>query len=132
MDDLDRIKKKMMEDIIKEASAGAKEWPGEPVELDDSTFQDFIRSYGLVVVDCWAPWCGPCRMVAPVIEALSKELRGKVAFGKLNTDNNQRTAMNFSIYAIPTLLVFKDGELVDKIVGALPKEQVMAQLKNYM
>lgn len=132
MDDLERIKKKMMEDIMKDASTGDKSWPGEPVDLDDRSFQAFVKDYGIVVIDCWAPWCGPCRMVAPVVDALSKELKGRVAFGKLNTDDNQRTAMNFNIYAIPTLLVFKDGELVDKIVGALPKEQIMAQLKKYM
>lgn len=132
MDDVEKIKKKMMEDIMKEASTGAKSWPGKPVELSDETFKEFVSKYNLAVIDCWAPWCGPCRMVAPVIDALSKELDGKVAFGKLNTDNNQRTAMNFNIYAIPTLLVFKNGELVDKVVGALPKEQIMAQLKKYM
>jgi thioredoxin 1 len=74
------------------------------------------------VVDLWAPWCGPCRMVAPVIEELSAEFAGKISFGKLNTDENQRLAMTYGITAIPTILLFARGQLVEKVVGAYPKQ----------
>ncbi|MGI5961994.1 MAG: thioredoxin, partial [Methanomassiliicoccaceae archaeon] len=117
MDELERIREKKMQEM-----AARNDWPSEPVNVNDDNINDFIRRYGLALVDCWAPWCGPCRMMSPVIDALAKDLQGKVAFAKLNTDENQRTAMRYTIEAIPTLLVFKDGELVDRWVGARPKE----------
>lgn len=96
-------------------------------EITDSTFKSSIAN-GLVLVDCWAEWCGPCRMVAPVLEDLSKEYSGKVTIKKLNVDDNQQTAQDLGIQSIPTLLLFKDGKLIDKVIGALPK----AQLKNFL
>lgn len=107
-------------------------WPSEPVSLTDADFDAFVTKYPLVVVDCWAPWCGPCRMVAPVVEALAKEMTGKVAFGKLNTDENPKTPTKFNINAIPTLLIYKGGKLADRIVGAMPKEQLANQIKRYL
>jgi len=131
MDEVEKIKKKMMEEIA--AGARSREsWPDHPVEVTDVNFQDFVNAYDIAVIDCWAPWCGPCRMIAPVIEELSKELKGKVAFGKLNTDENQSTAMKFNIYAIPTLLIFKGGKLVDQMVGAFPKDHIKQKLAPYL
>jgi thioredoxin 1 len=129
MDELERIREKKRQEL--EAEAGA-DWPGEPVNVTDGNFNDFIKRYGVALVDCWAPWCGPCRMMSPVIDGMAKDLKGKVAFGKLNTDENQRTAMRFSIEAIPTLLVFKDGELVDRWVGARPKEDLTRRLQAFL
>ena len=94
------------------------------MEVTDATFNDFIKKYPLVVVDCWAPWCGPCRMMSPVIDGLAKDMEGKVAFGKLNTDQNPKTSMRFQIEAIPTLLVFKDGEMAERLVGSRPKDDL--------
>jgi thioredoxin 1 len=106
--------------------------PDTPVKVEDSTFDSFLSKYPLILVDCWAPWCGPCRLVGPVIDALAKEYKGKVAFGKLNTDENPGTSGRFDIMAIPTLLVFKNGKPVDQIVGAVPKQRIEDTLKKYM
>jgi len=103
--------------------------PDRPVEIKDADFEETIKKYNNVVVDCWAPWCGPCRMVGPVIEELAKEMQGKIVFGKLNVDENPMTSTNFQIMSIPTLLVFKDGNLVDKFIGAYPKEELKKKLE---
>ncbi len=96
--------------------------PDAPVKVDDSSFDSFVSKYPLILVDCWAPWCGPCRLVSPVIDALAK----------LNTDENPGTSGRFDIMAIPTLLVFKNGKPVDQIVGAVPKARIENTLKKYM
>lgn len=132
MDEVEKIKKKMMDEMMEEASEDGGSWPSSPVNLTDQDFEKFVTDYELSVIDCWAPWCGPCKMVAPIVDDLTEELQGKVAFGKLNTDNNQATARKFDIRAIPTLLVFKEGEMVDRLVGALPKGQIMQNLKQHM
>lgn len=106
--------------------------PDAPVKVDDSSFDSFISQYPVILVDCWAPWCGPCRIVGPVIDALAKEYSGKVAFGKLNTDENPSTSGRFDIMAIPTMLIFKNGKQVDQIVGAVPKGRIEDTLKRYL
>lgn len=126
MDELEQIRERKRQEIA--ASSGA-DWPSEPVNVNDGNINDFVKRYDVVLVDCWAPWCGPCRMLAPVIDALAKDMQGKVAFAKLNTDENQKTAMRYTIEAIPTLLVFKDGELADRWVGARPKEDLARRLQ---
>ena len=125
MDELEQIRERKRQEI---AAASGADWPSEPVIVNDGSIDDFVKRYDVVLVDCWAPWCGPCRMVGPVIDALAKDMQGKVAFGKLNTDENQKTAMRYTIEAIPTLLVFKDGELADRWVGARPKEDLARRL----
>jgi len=124
-DELEMIRRKKMEDL----KSGAK-WPTAPVALTDSDFETFVAKYPAVVIDCWAPWCGPCRMVAPVVEELAKEMSGTVAFGKLNTDENASIPNKYRISAIPTLLVFKQGKMVDRIVGAQPKEMLAGKIKK--
>ncbi len=95
--------------------------------LTDKTFEEFVRSNPVAVVDFWAAWCAPCRFLSPVIEELARE-HNAVAFGKLNVDENRATPMRFGIMSIPTLLYFKDGKLVDKTVGALPKGAIEKRL----
>jgi len=104
----------------------------EPVDLTDATFLETVTKHSNVVVDCWAPWCGPCRFVSPIIEELARDYAGKILFGKLNVDENQRVAMEYGIMSIPTLLVFKDGKLVDRIVGAMPKKMLEARIRRYL
>ncbi len=103
-----------------------------PVKVTDSDFDSFVSQHSLILVDCWAPWCGPCRLVSPIIDGLAKEYTGKVAFGKLNTDENPGTSGRFGIMAIPTLLIFKNGKQVDQIVGAVPKARIEETLRKYM
>jgi thioredoxin 1 len=100
-------------------------------EITSDVFKDEVLESDIpVVVDFWAPWCGPCRMVAPVLEDISKKMNGKIKFVKLNTDENQKTAMDYQIMAIPSLLIFKDGQEVDRIVGFVPQEKLEVDLNK--
>ena len=109
-----------------------EKWPSTPVNVTDGGFQDFVKKYPRTIVDCWAPWCAPCRMLSPVIEELAGVYIERVAFGKLNTDDNQQTAMSFGIMSIPTLLFFKNGELVDKSIGVPPRPTLEAKINAFM
>jgi len=103
------------------------------VEGNDFNFeQEVLKSDTLVLVDFWAPWCGPCRMVAPVIEQLANEYEGKLKVVKLNTDENQNTAITYGIRSIPTLGIFKDGQVVDAVIGAVPKKYLEDKIKPYL
>ena len=95
-------------------------------ELNESNFDSFVESNKIAIIDCWAPWCGPCRRMGPIVEELAHDLEGKAGVAKLNTDENQAIAIRFNINAIPTLLVFKDQVLVDSLVGLRPKEDILA------
>ena len=105
----------------------------KPAETSDATFKDEVLENDLpVLVDFWAPWCGPCRMVAPVVEELAEEYDGKVSFYKLNTDDNPQVATTYGIRSIPTLLVFKGGEPVGQIVGFRPKGDLKKRLDEVL
>jgi len=106
------------------------EYPGTPVEVGDADLDELVKSYPAVVVDCWAPWCGPCRAMGPTIDELAREMRGKVMFAKLNTDDNEQMAARFKIMAIPTLLFFKDGQLAERSTGLFPKKNLESMLKK--
>jgi thioredoxin 1 len=101
----------------------------KPIEIDDSNFDQMVLQAKIpVLVDLWAPWCAPCRMVAPVVEELASEYEGRVSFAKLNVDHNPRTASRYGIMSIPTLLIFKDGKPVSNIVGFRPKAELKRSL----
>ena len=100
------------------------------IEVNDSSFKDEVGS-GLTLVDFWAPWCGPCKMIAPILEELAPEVEGKANIAKLNVDDNQATASEYEVMSIPTLILFKDGEPVDKVVGFQPKEQLSALIEKH-
>jgi thioredoxin 1 len=128
MDDLEKIRQQRLEQIKK--GLEAKAFPDAPIHVTDADFNEFISKYPITVIDCWAEWCGPCRKLIPIIDALAREYQGNIVFGKLNTDENRATASNFKITAIPTLLVFKDGNAAGQIVGALQKEQLVERLNK--
>ncbi len=100
--------------------------------LDSSSFDKFTQQNAAVVIDIWAPWCGPCRMVSPIIDRLSETYKGKVAFGKLNSDDNSDKAGALGIMSIPTLLFYRQGKLVDRIVGAYPEETISEHVKHLL
>jgi len=125
-DELQRIRERKLEEM-RRSFTPRPERPGPGPEkmvtvLDDRQFPRAVQDTPFLVVDLWAPWCGPCRMVAPVIEELSAEFAGKISFAKLNTDENPRIAANYGITAIPTILLFAKGRLVERIIGAYPKQ----------
>ncbi|MEX2220897.1 MAG: thioredoxin TrxC [Candidatus Rokuibacteriota bacterium] len=104
---------------------------GKPQPVTDASFaQDVERSPVPVLVDAWAPWCGPCHMIAPIIDQLATELAGRVRVVKLNVDDNPRTAARFDLRSIPTLLVLKDGREIDRLVGVQPKQEIMRRLET--
>lgn len=104
-----------------------------PATLLDSNFQKEILDHkGVAFVDFWAPWCGPCRMVGPIIEELAVDYADRVKVGKLNVDDNQKTARDFGVMSIPTMVIFKDGKEVDRIVGAMPKQAIADRLDKWI
>jgi len=136
--EIEQIRARKLREMEEQATAmKARTSTGEalidhPVTVTDKTFVETVRKYPLVVVDCWAPWCGPCRLIAPAIDELAKEYAGRVVFGKLNVDENPRIATEYAIMAIPTLFIFKCGDPVDVIQGALPKPYLEAKIKEWL
>lgn len=103
----------------------------EILHLNDANFDSTVKSSQKLVVDCWAAWCGPCKMLAPTFEALAKDYNGKVAFAKLDTDESPKTAMALGIHSIPTLIFFKDGKQVERLTGAHPRANIEAIIKKH-
>jgi len=130
--EMQSLREKKLVELMRRTRAqlqSGEKYNGKPIILSDATFSSEISKYPVMVVDFWAVWCGPCRTVAPIIEQLAKEYSGRVAFGKLNVDENPLTSSEFQVESIPTLLIFRDGEPVDGIIGAAPKYEIESKLK---
>ena len=112
-------------------TAATGEQDSKPVFVTDQTFErEVLQTRGRpVLVDLWAPWCGPCRMIGPIMEQLAAESQGRYRIAKLNVDENPQTASRFQIASIPTMLIFKDGKLIDRLIGAQPKEAIAERLQ---
>ncbi len=103
------------------------------IEFTDANFEaEVIASTEPVLVDFWAPWCGPCKMIAPIVAEISTEYSGKIKVGKVNTDDNKQVAATYGVMSIPTLMIFKDGEVVERIIGAQPKEKVTDKIDSVL
>ena len=134
MDDLEKLKENKLKDAMKRIKKEEKttEWPKRPMEVNDSNFNEVVQRYPLAVVDCWADWCAPCRMIAPVLESLANDYFGKIVFGKLNVDANPRITGQYNIMSIPTLLIFKNGKIVDQAIGAMPRQMLEEKIIKHL
>jgi thioredoxin 1 len=134
-EEIERINRKKFEEMLRmrgKRNAQNIQIGEKPIVLSDSNFSSEVSRHSLMVVDFWAPWCGPCRMVAPIIEELANDYAGKVSFGKLNVDDNPITANQFKVQSIPTILIFKNGQVVDGVLGAVPKSFLESKIKPYL
>ena len=129
--ELKRVREKKLRRLT-ELKEKEQEMIVEPVHVTDSNFNEIVNKHSLALIDCWAPWCGPCLALAPTIEKLTEEYAGKVLIGKLNVDKNLKTAERFQIFSIPTMLIMKNGKEVDRIVGLVPKNHVDAVLRKHL
>ncbi len=128
--EIERIKERKMremEEEIKATKGSGKEGLGaidQPLTMGDNNFVETVRKYPVVVVDCWAPWCGPCKMIAPILNEIAKDYKGKLIVAKLNIDDNSKIPQQYGVRGIPTLMIFKDGEVEATKVGALSKSEL--------
>ncbi|MEM5871993.1 MAG: thioredoxin [Candidatus Aenigmatarchaeota archaeon] len=102
------------------------------IQLSDSNLTEFLQKNKLVLIDFYADWCGPCQALSPIIEELEKEMKGKVAFGKINVENSEKSAAKYGIMAVPTMIIFKSGKLVDRFEGLMPKEMIKKRLEKFL
>lgn len=130
-EELRRIKEKKLEELMR-FEEEEKEITATPVNITDSNFSSTVSKHPLALIDCWAVWCGPCLAIAPAIEELAKDYEGKALVGRLNVDENPKTARDFQIFSIPTLLIIKDGKEVDRIVGLVPKRHIESYLRKHL
>ena len=132
MDDpeLAAIRARKLQELLSAPKPAAAELSG-PVTITDATFDAEVRRPGMIIVDFWAEWCGPCHRVAPILEQVAKAHAGVLRLGKLNIDENPRTTSRFQVMSIPTMLLFKDGKLVDGIIGAVPRPQIEAVVTRW-
>jgi thioredoxin 1 len=129
MDEVERIKKEKLEKMMgKTRSTVAR----KPVEVTEHNFNEFITEKKYAVIDCWAAWCMPCKIIAPSIEKIAEDYGDSVSVGKLDVDGNRKIAMKFGIMSIPTVLFFKDGRLVDNLIGAVPQHVLVEKLQHVM
>lgn len=141
-EDLDKIMKRKIKSFVDKNNSNnvlnsgyntqRNPYPSVPITIHDYDFKELVAKYPILIVDFWAAWCGPCRMISPVIEQLSAELAGKVVFGKLNVDENPYVSNAFGIQSIPTIIIFRNGKSVDRIIGTMTKSQLLSKISSYI
>ena len=104
----------------------------KPIVLTDYNFTESVKNHRVLIVDFWASWCGPCKMVSPVIDQLSAELAGKAVFGKINVDDNPRVSSAFGIQSIPTIIIFKNAQAIDRVIGAMTRTQLISKISPHI
>jgi len=104
----------------------------KPIVLTDYNFTESVKKHRVLIVDFWASWCGPCKMVSPVIDQLSAELAGKAVFGKINVDDNPRVSSAFGIQSIPTIIIFKNAQAIDRVIGAMTRTQLISKISPHI
>jgi thioredoxin 1 len=127
-EELERVREKKLAELKEKK----QEMNNEPVHVTDSNFNEITRKHPLVLIDFWAAWCGPCQALAPTIEELAKEYAGRILVGKLDVDENPQTAECFQVFSIPTMLIMKNGEETDRIVGCVQKKYIEAALRKHL
>jgi thioredoxin 1 len=131
LDELEKIRQKKLKELLTQPEKKMSDFSG-PIKGSDDNFNKIINSNPLVLVDFWAEWCGPCKMVSPAIDAFAKDHPGKILVLKINVDECPQTASRFGIMSIPTISIFKDGKVVDSIVGAVPKTVLESRFSKYL
>lgn len=136
--ELDRIRKRKLEEMLERTSGRKGETEptsrhlSKPIDLTDDTFTRFVKDNSVAVIDFWASWCEPCRLVSPIIDEIAGDYVDRIKFGKLNVDQNPKVSAQFSVMSIPTILVFKNGHLVDRIVGAMPRDRLEPSITRHL
>jgi len=130
--ELEQIRTRRMQEMMTKMKKKDESGEHNLTTLDDAHFDETIQKHPLMLIDCWAEWCGPCRIIAPVIDELAREYGDRLVVGKLNVNENPDTAMRFGIMSIPTLLIMKNGREVNRIIGAVPKHIIEEKLKKYL
>ena len=124
-DEIARIREKRMQELKEKMAQPPK---ASVAHVDETHFVEFIRTNRYAVVDFWAEWCGPCQRVGPIMDELAQEFAGKVSFAKVNTDDNHKLSMEYNITAIPAIMIFANGQLVDRLIGAYPKDTIKQKI----
>jgi len=130
--ELKQIRQRKMQELTEEMDRKKEGGGNSPITLNDAHFNEEVKKHPLMLIDCWAEWCGPCQMIAPVIDELAQEHSDKLVIAKLNVDENPQTAAQFGVVSIPTLLIMKNGVEADRIIGAVPKHLIEEKLKKHM
>ena len=130
--ELEQIRTRKKQELLTKMKKNDENVGIGPITLDDAHFNEAVQKYSLMLIDCWADWCSPCRMVSPVIDELAQDYDERLVVGKLNVDENPETAMRFGVMSIPTLLIMKNGKEVDRIIGAVPKHFIEEKLKKHL
>lgn len=130
-EEFERIKKRRFKELLRRSLSGrGGSSKAKIIDINDLTFEDAVNDYERLIVDFWAPWCTPCRILEPVLHELAEVYAGKITFGRLNVDENPRTAARFNVMSIPTLIMFENGVEVNRLVGALPKIYIENRIRR--